>query len=157
MIDIIIAIVISMTSLIMLILSISIAYAVYQTYGTDTKIADSDPFREEKLRAYREIMGAIIALNRQVVTMDAETFEEEQNNLAHDRDSKLDNAYQEVNATYESYLHLLNENTREAISDYLDYLATYHHEGTEVGQLLTLGGGVYETMRQDLGLSELYS
>lgn len=144
------------TSICLLLMSISILIATRHVVNSDSTILGSNPIQEETLRAYREIMETVVALNREVVTMSEEEFVQQQENLAFERDSDLYDPYQEVNATYESYFHILDSDVRAAISEYLDYLATYHTGGVEVGRLLELAGGIYEAMRRDLDLPELY-
>jgi hypothetical protein len=113
---------------------------------------------EEKLRAYREIMGSIVALNREAVTLDPERFRHEADAISMDQNlgSELEERYLDVNQTYESYLYVIDEAVREAASDYVGYLATYHDEGAHAGALLYRAGDVYEAMRADLGLESLF-
>ena len=113
---------------------------------------------EEKLHAYREIMGSIVALNREAVTLDPERFRHEADAIAMDqnRESTLEERYLDVNQTYESYLYVIDEAVREAASDYVGYLATYQDDGAHAGALLYRAGEVYEAMRADLGLESLF-
>lgn len=111
---------------------------------------------EEKLRAYREIMSEIVALNREAVALDPERFRHEADAIAFERESELEEQYLDVNETYESYLYVIDESVREATSDYVGYLATYHDEGSHAGALLYRAGEVYEAMRADLGLKSLF-
>jgi len=111
---------------------------------------------EEKLRAYREIMREIVALNREAVALDPERFRHEADAIAFDQESALEEQYLDVNETYESYLYVIDESVREAASDYVGYLATYHDEGSHAGALLYRAGEVYEAMRADLGLESLF-
>jgi hypothetical protein len=113
---------------------------------------------EEKLRAYREIMREVVALNREAVTLDPERFRHEADAIAfdQDRESALKEHYLDVNQTYESYLYVIDEAVREAASDYVGYLATYQDDGAHAGALLYRAGEVYEAMRADLGLESLF-
>jgi hypothetical protein len=111
---------------------------------------------EEKLRAYRDIMGEIVALNREAVALDPERFRHEADAIAFEQESELKERYLDVNETYESYLYVIDEDVREATSDYVGYLATYHDEGAHAGALLYRAGEVYEAMRADLGLESLF-
>jgi len=113
---------------------------------------------EEKLRAYREIMREVVALNREAVTLDPERFRHEADAIAMDqnRESTLEERYLDVNQTYESYLYVIDEAVREAASDYVGYLATYQDDGAHAGALLYRAGEVYEAMRADLGLESLF-
>ena len=111
---------------------------------------------EEKLRAYRDIMSEIVALNREAVALDPERFRHEADAIAFDQESVLEERYLDVHETYESYLYVIDESVREATSDYVGYLATYHDEGSHAGALLYRTGEVYEAMRADLGLESLF-
>lgn len=111
---------------------------------------------QEKLRAYREISGAIIALNRAALDLSTEEFREAADAIAFDRESPLSDHYLDANAAYESNLYLVDKGVCRAASDYVDYLATYHDEGAHAGGLLGRAGDVYEAMRADLGLERLF-
>ncbi len=111
---------------------------------------------EEKLRAYRDIMSEIVTLNREAVALDPERFRHEADAIAFDQESALEAQYLDVHETYESSLYVIDESVREATSDYVDYLATYHDEGSHAGALLYRAGEVYEAMRADLGLESLF-
>ncbi len=127
------------------------------TGDTDASSSTTDAaIVEEKLRAYREIMSEIVALNREAVALDPERFRHEADAIAFDQESALEEQYLEVNETYESYLYIIDESVREAASDYVGYLATYHDEGSHAGALLYRAGEVYEAMRADLGLESLF-
>lgn len=111
---------------------------------------------QERVRAYREIMAAIINLNRQAVEMDAADLREEADLLVHGGDSVLDEPHANVTATYQSYFHIISPSVRDAVSTYADYLVTYHDDGAQAGKLLTRSGAVAEAMRTDLGLELLF-
>lgn len=111
---------------------------------------------EEKLRAYREISAAAIALNRAALDLSAEEFRHAADAIAMDQESDLRDPYLDVNEAYEKNLYLLDEAVRRATSEYVDYLATYHEEGAHAGGLLSRVGDVYEAMRADLGLESLF-
>lgn len=110
----------------------------------------------EKLRAYREIMAAVVALNRQAVDIGAMQFGEEADLMAYGDESRLSEAYGDVAEAYESNYHLIAPSVRDAASDYLDYLATFHDEGAHAGALLSRSGAVAEAMRRDLDLESLF-
>ena len=127
------------------------------TGDTDASSSTTDAaIVEEKLLAYREIMSEIVVLNREAVALDPERFRHEADAIAFDQESALEEQYLEVNETYESYLYIIDESVREAASDYVGYLATYHDEGSHAGALLYRAGEVYEAMRADLGLESLF-
>lgn len=110
----------------------------------------------EKLRAYREIMNSVVALNRQAVDLGSLQFGEEADLMAYGDDSKLSGAYGDVAEAYESNYHVIAPSVKEAASDYLDYLATFHDEGAHAGALLSLSGAIVEAMRKDFGLESLF-
>lgn len=122
------------------------------TTGISPEVLD-----QERVRAYREIMAAIINLNRRVVEMEAEELREEADELVHGRESVLDDPHANVTQTYQSYYHVISPKVRDAVSNYADYLVTYHDDGAKVGELLSRSGGVAEAMRSDLGLESLFN
>jgi len=119
------------------------------------KIA-KETINQERLRAYRRILDAIVRLNRAVVEMNAEQLREQADIMVHDGDSELDDVYANVNQTYQSNFHVISPEVREAVSEYVDYLVTYHDEGAQAGELLQRSGTVAEMMRQDFGLRSLF-
>lgn len=137
-----------------------------RTLATDGGGTDTDPsssvsvspgvIDRERVRAYREIMAAIIKLNRCAVEMGAPTLREEADLLVHDGDSDLAEPHANVTQTYQSYFHIISPSVRDAVSSYADYLVTYHDDGAQAGELLSLSGGVAEAMRNDLGLESLF-
>lgn len=135
--------------------------AAYATYLLSRRVNGRGQALErevarERLRAYREIMAAVVALNRQAVDLGSMQFREEADLMAYDQESKLSDAYGDVAESYESNFHVISPGVREAASDYVDYLATYHDEGAQVGELLSLSGSLAEAMRRDLGLESLF-
>lgn len=143
------------------VVSASVAAVALRWLDRDADTPDTSPTTdpvivEEKLRAYRAILSEIVALNREAVALDPERFRHEADAIAFDQDSELREQYLDVNETYESYLYVIDESVREATSDYVDYLATYHDEGSHAGALLYRAGEVYEAMRADLGLESLF-
>jgi len=123
--------------------------------GAGSSAADA-AIVEEKLHAYRDIMEEVVALNREAVALGPERFRHEADAIAFDQESALEEQYLDVNETYESYLYVIDESVREAASDYVGYLATYHDEGSHAGALLYRAGEIYEAMRADLGLESLF-
>lgn len=111
---------------------------------------------DERLTAYRELMMQIIAINRICVGLSSRHFEDQMERLAFENESKLDEPYEELTATYQSYFYILDPDVRAAISDYLDYMKTYHDDGATVGRLLSKSGNVVQAMRDDLGLATIF-
>jgi hypothetical protein len=111
---------------------------------------------QERVRAYREVMAAIIELNRRAVEMDAADLHEEADLLVHGGDSALDEPHANVTGTYQSYFHIISPAVREAVSTYADYLVTFHDDGAQAGELLSRSGAVAEAMRSDLRLEPLF-
>lgn len=111
---------------------------------------------DERLTAYREVMQQIVAINRICVDLSERHFEDQMERLAANSESKLEEPYEELTATYQSYFYILDPGVRSAISDYLDYMKTYHHEGATVGTLLSKSGNVVQAMRLDLGLESIF-
>jgi hypothetical protein len=110
----------------------------------------------EKIRAYREIMTAVVALNRQSIDLGSMQFGEEADLMAYGDESRLSDAYGDVAEAYESNYHVIAPGVKEAASDYLDYLATFHDEGAHAGALLSRSGAIVEAMRRDLDLESLF-
>ncbi|MFB6299172.1 MAG: hypothetical protein ABEH65_02825 [Halobacteriales archaeon] len=110
----------------------------------------------EKLRAYREIMDAAVSLNRAALELNEEEFRHAADAIAFDQESELREPYLDANEAFESNLYIISEEVRQATSEYVDYLATYHDEGAHAGGLLGRAGDIYEAMRSDLGLETLF-
>jgi hypothetical protein len=132
-----------------------IAATVYRLANGRPPWAEQE-LEREKLRAYREIMAAVVALNRRAIDLGSMQFGEEADLMAYGEDSKLSEAYGDVAEAYESNYHVIAPGVKEAASDYLDYLATFHDEGAHAGALLTRSGAIVEAMRVDLDLESLF-
>lgn len=111
---------------------------------------------EERVRAYREIMDEVIRLNRDAVELSDTELREEADLMAHGGDSSLDGQHATVVQTYQSYFHVISPEVKAAISDYADYLVTYHDEGAQIGELLSRSGNIAEAMREDFDLEPLF-
>lgn len=131
-----------------------IAYVRYQEYENGTS-THSDEIVQEKLRAYRAIMEAIVALNRAAVEMDDDEFYTEADKLLLEKGSALKQPYANVSETFQKHYHIVGEKPHEAINEYLNYLASYQEEGAKIGELLALGGEAGRAMRQDLNMPDL--
>ncbi|MWV63880.1 hypothetical protein GRS48_03445 [Halorubrum sp. JWXQ-INN 858] len=116
-----------------------------------------DVLLERRLDAYREIMAAVVSLNRQCVSLSERHFKDQTERLAFGNESDLKEPYEEITETYQSNYHVIAPEVRDAIADYLDYLNTYHEEATQIGLLLSKGGSIAQAMREDLGLDPMFS
>ena len=135
--------------------------AAYVAYLLSRRWTGRDPGVEravvrQRLDAYGEIMSTIVTLNRAAVDLGEMEFQEQADLMAYGEESKLSAAYGNVAEAYESNYHVISPAVREACSDYVDYLATYHDEGAQVGQLLSLSGSVAEEMRAEFDLEPLF-
>jgi hypothetical protein len=135
--------------------------AVYVAYLLSRRVGGREPGVErelarERLQAYREIMAAVIGLNRTAIELGGMQLQEEADLLLHDQESALSEQYGDVAVAYESKYHIISPEVRDATSEYVDYLATYHEEGVQPGELLSLSGGIAEAMRRDFDLDTLF-
>lgn len=117
---------------------------------------ESAALYEEKLRAYREILDAVVAFNRVAVELGEQRFTHEAEKIALEQESELDASYEDVHQAFESNFHVISPDVRNACSEFLDYPATYHEQGAALGELLSQAGEVFEAMRADLGVDTLY-
>lgn len=138
----------------------SLAAAVYWLYRHAPTFAHEQirthRLAEERLRAYREIMNLVVSINRIGVGLSERYFEDQMERLAFDNESDFEEPYEELTATYQSYYHVIDPSVREEVSDYLNYLKTYHDEGAQVGKLLSKSGNIVVAMREDLGLESIF-
>jgi len=131
---------------------VSIAYSLYRINGRS-----ATPLEREQLRAYHELMSAIVRLNRQAVGLHADGFFElEQERYVMDNGSKMEGNVLDVIEVYHRSFYLVTAGVREAVGDYVDYLTTYHVDGVEIGRLLKHSGEVVEAIRSDLGLETAF-
>lgn len=135
----------------------SLAAIAYVTVVRANERQEAVSLDEERLTAYREIMAAIVALNRTAVELGGEQFYHEVDKFLMDKDSVLADPHAEVTAKYQQYYHILPPEVYEAVTEYVNYLSKYHDEGAQVEKLLSLGGEVGRAMRQDLGLEPVSS
>lgn len=129
--------------------------------GGDAGTAVDQPVSQEvldreRVRSYREILDAMIRLNREVVALGEEELREQADIMAHGGETDLDELHADVAQAYQSRFHIISPAVRKAVSEYTDYLVTYHDDGAKAGDLLELSGQVTETMRDDLGLESLF-
>jgi hypothetical protein len=135
----------------------SSAVAVAYTVVTDRRGSrESAVLLEEKLRAYRELLAAVVAFNRVAVELGEQEFGRAAERMALEQDSELDDPYRDVHQAFESNFHIIDPEVRDVVSEFLDYPATYHEDGPALGELLGKGGEVFEAMRDDLGLESIF-
>lgn len=129
-----------------------IAYAGYRVVGRM-----GSPLEREQLRAYHEIMSAVVSLNRSAVGLHTDDqFQLEQERYVMDNGSKMEGNVLDVIEVYHRSFYLVTSGVREAVGDYVDYLTTYHVDGVEIGRLLKHSGEVVEAIRSDLGLETAF-
>ena len=127
----------------------AVAFVIHTIYNQPT---EDTALESAKLDAYREIMTAIIRLNRAALDVGEKEFHQEADKMLMGVESDLEDPHADVHEAYQRHYHLLDPDVYEAITSYVDYLVEYHEEGAEVGELLSLGGKVGAVMREDLGL-----
>lgn len=131
---------------------VSIAYSLYM--GNKRS---ATPLEQEQLRAYHELMSALVTLNRKAVSLHTDGFFElEQERYVMDTESKLEEHIVDVVEVFHRSYYLITPGVREAVSDYVDYVTTYHVDGIEIGDLLKRSGAVVEAVRTDLGLETAF-
>lgn len=138
----------------------SLAAAVFWLYDRAPSFAreqvKTHHLTAERLQAYREIMDLVVSVNRHGVELSERHFEDQMERLAMGNESDFEEPYEELTATYQSYYYVIEPGVREAVSDYLDYLKTYHDGGAEVGKLLSKSGGIVAAMRAELELESIF-
>lgn len=132
---------------------VCIAYVSYR--GTKRM---ASPLEREQLRAYHEIMSAIVKLNRTAVTLHTdEQFQLEQERYVMENDSKLDDEITDVIEAYHRSFYLISDGVRGDVGEYVDYVTGYHpNEGIRVGKMLRLSGAIVESIRSDLDLGKAF-
>ncbi len=118
--------------------------------------ATDDVLIEERVRAYRDIMTHIIRINRKGVQMSELQFKEHTDRLALGNESELTEPYEEFVEVFQRSFYIIHPDVKAEITDYLDYLTTYHDDSAQVGQLLAKSANVAQAMRNDLGLESIF-
>ncbi|WP_138005605.1 hypothetical protein [Halalkalirubrum salinum] len=138
----------------------SLAFAVYWLYRYAPSVVHERDRQQlviqKRLEVYHDIMNHIVAFNRVCVGLSERHFEDQMQRLAFGNESELQEPSEELTATYQAYYYILDPTVREEISDYLDYVKTYHDEGAQVGKVLAKSGNVVVAMREDLELESIY-
>lgn len=142
----------AVATLALVVVAASFAAIAYSTLTRPSAGRSRAPIEEERLRAYREVMAATIALNRTAVELGGEQFYREADKLMMDEESALAAPYAAVNEAYQTYFHVLPPGVYDAVTEYVDYLAQYHDDGAQVSGLLSRAGEVGQAMRRDLDL-----
>lgn len=112
--------------------------------------------RRERLAAYSAVMSRMIALNRLAVELDEDDrFTVEKHKYAMSKESVIDTPAADLTETFQRHYHVVDPVVREAVDDYLDFLARYDADPDHppVGTLLDRSRRVVTAMRADLGLS----
>lgn len=136
--------------------ALALVVIAYVSYRGMRRMAS--PLEQEQLRAYHEIMSAVVSLNRKSVTLHTDDqFQLEQERYVMNNDSKLDDEITDVIEAYHRSFYLIGDGVRRNVGEYVDYVTGYHpHEGIEVGKMLRLSGAVVESIRSDLGLEKAF-
>lgn len=114
--------------------------------------------KRERLKVYRDLMTDVIKLNRRAVELDDEdALVDAHERLVLNQESELEPHLDDVTETFHRSFYLLDESVRDATSEYVDYVSSYHERGLDVGQLLSLSGNVVQAMRDDLELPNIFS
>jgi hypothetical protein len=131
---------------------VSIAYSLYRLNRRS-----ATQLEREQLRAYHELMSAIVRLNRQAVGLHTDGFFQlEQERYVMDNESKMEGNIVDVVEVFHRSFYLVSPGVRGSVNDYVDYVTTYHVDGIEIGKLLKLSGEVVEAIRSDLGLETAF-
>ncbi|MFC5369022.1 hypothetical protein [Salinirubrum litoreum] len=112
--------------------------------------------RRERLAAYSAVMSRMIALNRLAVELDEDDrFTVEKHKYAMSKESAIETPAADLTETFQRHYHVVDPAVREAVDDYLDFLARYDADPDRrpVGTLLDRSRRVVTAMRADLGLS----
>lgn len=112
--------------------------------------------RRERLAAYSAVMARMIALNRLAVELDEDDrFTVEKHKYAMSKESVIDTPAADLTETFQRHYHIVGPDVREAVDDYLDFLARYDADPDRppIGRLLYRSRRVVTAMRADLGLS----
>lgn len=113
--------------------------------------------RRERLRAYSEILSAIIALNRLAVDLSEERkFQVELERYTMDQESAFADPAKNLTELLQRNYHVIDGDVGDAVDEYLDFLSTYPTGQIHVGELLTRSSDVVSAMRADLGLPSVF-
>jgi len=132
----------------------AIVYLLHQRRAT----VPDQALIQERLKIYHDLMSDIIKLNRRAVELDDEDkLLDAHERLVLNQQSELEPHLNNVTETFHRSFYLLDESVRDATSEYVDYVSSYHERGLDVGKLLSLSGNIVQAMRDDLGLPNIFS
>lgn len=141
----------------LVVLAVSIAYIALQFRSWNTTVS-RQALKRERLRVYHDLMKSIIRLNREAVDLDDEgLLGDAHERLVLNQESELGEHLDDITETYHRSYYLIDAPVRDAVSEYTDYVSSYHETGIQLGQILSLSGNVVTAMREDLGLSDIFS
>lgn len=135
------------------------ASAVIVAYVQYTRHVTSEPayLRRERLRAYSEIMDAIITVNRLAVDlMEDDRFQVEFERYTMEKESEFTEPVEDVTAALHQNYHVVDPEVKDAVNEYLNFLSRYPRDEVHAGELLSLTSHVVVAMREDLELPELF-
>jgi hypothetical protein len=129
----------------------SIAVVVYRRSSVD----DPPGLWEARVREYGEMMRYVIEINKLAVELQEEDrFIFEQEKYVMDDESKFESPVEELIRIEQRSSFVVGAEVSSAVSEYVDYLSSYHKE-PQVEELLYLGGQIVQSMRRELNLASL--
>lgn len=134
--------------------SIIVAYVAYVRHiGSEPEY-----LKRERLHAYSEIMDEVIGVNRLAVDlMEEERFQVEFERYTMEKESEFTGPVEDVTAALHRNYHVVDPDVKDAVNEYLNFLSRYPREEVHAGELLSLTSHIVVSMRNDLGLPELFS
>ena len=141
-------------------LAVVAAASLFIAYNSRTYVRKmASPLEEEQLRAYHEIVSAIIRFNRKAVRLHSDDlFQLHQERYVMDNESELEDEIVDIVEAYHRSFYLISADVRDAVGEYVDYISEYHpHEGAQISEVLKRTGNVVETIRSDLDLESVFT
>lgn len=134
-------------------LAVFAAYVLYQYYV----VGPAPAVRRERLRAYSDILTAVIDANRLAVDLSEEDrFQVELERYTMDQESEFTSPIKDLTARLQRNYHVVDPGVADATDEYLDFVSTYPSGQIHVGELLSLSSDVVAAMRADLGLPSVF-
>ncbi|KAB1185330.1 MULTISPECIES: hypothetical protein [Haloferax] len=141
----------------LLVLAVSSASIALQMRRQTAEVSQQ-ALQRERLRVYHDLMKSIIKLNREAVDLDDEgMLGDAHDRLVLNQESELGTHLDDITETFHRSYYLIDAPVRDAVSEYTDYVSSYHETGIKLGRILSLSGNVVNAMREDLGLSDIFS
>jgi hypothetical protein len=129
----------------------AIAVMVYYRFSVD----DPPGVWQARLEVYGEIMDTVIRINKLAVEFhENDRFIFEQEKYVMDDESKFEEHLDELTRAEQRGTFIISTEVRDAVSEYVDYFASYHKD-PRIEEVLHLGGEVARAMRRDLRLSTI--